>query len=58
MALLAAEDVHVFDGDRIGGEEERDGARGSAVKSAGESKDGQRTEEAARIDLEVGFHRR
>jgi hypothetical protein len=58
VALLAAEDVHVLDGDRIGGEQERDCARGRAVKSAGESENGKRAQEAPRVDFEIGFHHR
>ena len=58
MALLAAEDVHVLDGDRVGGEQECDRARGCPLKSAGESEDGQRAQKAPRIDFEFGSHAR
>ena len=58
MTLLAAQNIDVLDGRRIGREKERHGAAGGTVESAGEPQHGQRAQEAARIDFEVGFHRR
>jgi hypothetical protein len=58
VTLLPAQDVDVLDGGRIGREKERHGAAGRTVESAGEPQDGQRAQETARVDFEVGFHRR